>query len=107
MTKLLAAVIIGLFAVAGTRSPKTRRAMRKKPYRRECKKAMEAKKELAACEKDRKKGNEEVIAIAFHERRPIACLFGCCGNQCTQQQCRRQSDQSARCRRLSLFFSLR
>lgn len=52
MKKLLVAVIAGLFAVAGAAVAQEKKAeMAKKPTAEECKKAMEAKKDLAGCEK--------------------------------------------------------
>jgi len=55
MTKLLAAVTVGLFAVAGNAFAEDKKSDAKKPTAEECKKAMEAKKELAGCEKDERK----------------------------------------------------
>ncbi len=51
MKKLLAASIAGLFAIAGVAVAQEKKAGAKKPTAEECKKAAEAKKELAGCEK--------------------------------------------------------
>jgi hypothetical protein len=51
MKKLLAAFIAATFALAGVAIAEDKKAAAKKPTAEECKKAMEAKKELAGCEK--------------------------------------------------------
>lgn len=51
MKKLLAALIVGSFAFAGFAVAQEKKAESKKPTAEECKKAAEAKKELAGCEK--------------------------------------------------------
>lgn len=51
MKKLLAALIAGTFAVAGAAVAQEKKAEAKKPTAEECKKAAEAKKDLAGCEK--------------------------------------------------------
>ncbi len=59
MTKLLAAVIVGLFAVAGNAFAEDKKDDTKKPTAEECKKAMEAKKEMAGCMKKEEKKEEK------------------------------------------------
>lgn len=55
MKKLLAALIAGTFAVAGVAIAQDKKAAEpKKPTAEECKKAADAKKELAGCEKAKK-----------------------------------------------------
>jgi hypothetical protein len=54
MKKLLAALIAGTFAVAGVAIAQDKKAEPKKPTAEECKKAADAKKELAGCEKAKK-----------------------------------------------------
>ncbi len=51
MDKLIAALIAGTFAFAGVAVAQEKKAEAKKPTAEECKKAAEAKKELAGCEK--------------------------------------------------------
>ena len=51
MKKLLAALIVGTFAIAGVAVAQEKKAEVKKPTAEECKKAMDAKKDLAGCEK--------------------------------------------------------
>jgi hypothetical protein len=51
MKRLLAALVAGTFAFAGVAIAEEKKAEAKKPTAEECKKAMEAKKDLAGCEK--------------------------------------------------------